>query len=103
MRGFPSEPLHSEEEIFATSRDGASDHSEQFQQHQHKRISETLGSGDAVTMEENNEPEIEDAAVDISAMQKMLSAVSGSLLTSLLGMFFLFPQSQPLPSKAWIC
>lgn len=38
-----------------------------------------------MTMEENNEPEIEDAAVDISAGQKMLSAVSGSLLTSLLG------------------
>ncbi|KAL2058945.1 hypothetical protein ABVK25_000237 [Lepraria finkii] len=35
-------------------------------------------------MEENNEPEIEDAAADISAGQKMLSAVSGSLLTSLL-------------------
>ena len=95
MRGFPSELLHSEEEDFATSRNGAPDHSEQFQQHQPKRISKTPGTGDAVTMEENNEPEIEDAAVDISAMQKMLSAVSGSLLTSLLGMLFLSPQSQP--------
>jgi len=36
-------------------------------------------------MTEVNEPETEETAMDISAGQKMLSAVSGSLLTSLLG------------------
>jgi hypothetical protein len=51
-------------------------------------------------MEENNEPEIDDDAVDISAIQKMLSAVSGSLLTSILGILLLPPQSQQLPSNA---
>ena len=45
-------------------------------------------------MDETNEPEIEDAAVDISAGQKMLSAVSGSLLTSLLGTSLPSPLSQ---------
>jgi len=35
-------------------------------------------------MDESNEP---DPSMDISAGQKMLSAVSGSLLTSLLGMY----------------
>lgn len=42
------------------------------------------------TMDESNEPnelEAEDVVTDISAVQKMLSAVSGSLLTSLLGTF----------------
>ena len=82
MRGFLSEPLRSDEEELATSRNGDS---EQFQRRQYNRISKTAGAGNAVTMEENNEPEIEDAAVDISAGQKMLSAVSGSLFTSLLG------------------
>ncbi|KAL2044947.1 hypothetical protein N7G274_002722 [Stereocaulon virgatum] len=104
MRGFLSEHLRSEEDNFATSRNGASGHSEQFQQHQHKRNSNTPGIGNAVTMEENNEPEIEDAAVDISAMQKMLSAVSGSLLTSLLvtplDVVRVRLQSQPKPQTS---
>ena len=38
-----------------------------------------------MTMNEHDEPEAE---MDISAGQKMLSAVSGSLLTSLLGSLF---------------
>ena len=40
-------------------------------------------------MDESNEPELESVETDISAVQKMLSAVSGSLLTSLLGIFLL--------------
>lgn len=36
-------------------------------------------------MDEANEPEVEEMETDVSAGQKMLSAVSGSLLTSILG------------------
>jgi len=42
-----------------------------------------------VTMDEANEPDIEEMQTEISASQKMLSAVSGSLLTSLLGNYSL--------------
>ena len=48
-------------------------------------------------MDEANEPEIESMETQISASQKMLSAVSGSLLTSLLGEY---PRPQiEIPSK----
>ena len=45
--------------------------------------SSAIRTNHSVTMDESNEP---DPQMDISAGQKMLSAVSGSLLTSLLGM-----------------
>lgn len=44
-----------------------------------------------MTMDEANEPEIESLETNISAAQKMLSAVSGSLLTSLLGKATVIP------------
>ena len=44
----------------------------------------------AETTDESSEPEVDDVVTDISAVQKMLSAVSGSLLTSLLGTFLRF-------------
>ena len=52
---------------------------------QHHSLSNNHREESAVTMDEANEPEIEEMQMDISAGQKMLSAVSGSLLTSLLG------------------
>ena len=55
-----------------------------MQEEHHHRSSGTAAT-DTVTMDETNEPEIQDVNNDISAGQKMLSAVSGSLLTSLLG------------------
>lgn len=48
-----------------------------------------------------NQPRMLDSTMDISAGQKMLSAVSGSLLTSLLGMAFIqmtFNQSMTNPT-----
>jgi len=81
MSGFISESSQTGEEQLATSRHGDSEQSPEEQYH---TLSGTK-SHSSMTMEENNEPEIEDAEIDISAGQKMLSAVSGSLLTSLLG------------------
>lgn len=51
--------------------------------------SDSRGRNRPVTMDEANEPEIEEMQTEISASQKMLSAVSGSLLTSLLGNYSL--------------
>lgn len=82
MSGFVSEPLRSSKHHTATPKHGDS---EQIQGQRHQRLPNTAGSDNSVTMDEANEPEIDDSAMDISAGQKMLSAVSGSLLTSLLG------------------
>ena len=77
MSAFVTEPLRSDEHLSAR------------QQHGDQRA--WLGTGQdvneinhIVTMDESNEP---DPQMDISAGQKMLSAVSGSLLTSLLGIY----------------
>lgn len=77
MPYFISEPVQSDEQQLATLRHGDSEQSPEEQYHDL--------SANSVTMDEANEPEIQDVGTDISARQKMLSAVSGSLLTSLLG------------------
>lgn len=84
MSGFISEPVRTDEHQVATSSHGNSDHSPG---HRHDISSKGAESSKSVTMNDPNEPEVE---MNISAGQKMLSAVSGSLLTSLLGT--LFPQ-----------
>ena len=80
MSGFISEPVRTDEHQVATSSHGNSEHSPG-----HDRLSKGQGTSNPVTMREHDEPETE---MDISAGQKMLSAVSGSLLTSLLGRLF---------------
>lgn len=79
MSGFISEPLRTDEHQAATLSHGSSDY---FFQQRHDRSSEGPGTSDSMSMSEQDEPEVE---MDISAGQKMLSAVSGALLTSLLG------------------
>ncbi len=79
MSTFISEPVPTDEQQVATSSHGKSEH---LLGQKHDRSSEGVGTSSSVTMNEPNEPEVE---MDISAGQKMLSAMSGSLLTSLLG------------------
>ena len=79
MSGFISEPVRTDEHQVATSSHGNPEH---FSAQGHDRSSKGPGTSNSVTMNEQDEPEAE---MDISAGQKMLSAVSGSLLTSLLG------------------
>ena len=83
MSGFISEPVRTDENQVATSSYG---NSEPSPGQRHDISSKGAPSSNAVTMNESDEPELE---MDISAAQKMFSAVSGSLLTSLLGTFFL--------------
>lgn len=83
MSGFISEPARTDQHLGATSSHGNPNRS---LSHIHHISSKGAGSSDPVTMNDTDEPEVE---MDISAGQKMLSAVSGSLLTSLLGTFFL--------------
>ena len=85
MSGVVSESARSGQQTLATSRDGDTE----YRGGGHYRIQDTFVDHKPVTMDESNEPEVEDAVTDISAVQKMLSAVSGSLLTSLLGIFLL--------------
>ena len=77
MSGFASEPIRTDERAeFAAVRNGAS--VEPLGQ-RHDRDDSNRGDSDIIkkrTLE---------GEIDISASQKMLSAVSGSLLTSLLG------------------
>lgn len=94
MSGFVSEPVRTDEHQVATSSHGNSDHSPG---HRHDISSKGAGSGNSVTMNDLNDAEVE---MDISAGQKMLSAVSGSLLTSLLGIFFL---QRPKKSSLLMC
>ena len=84
MSGVTSRPSRSEQKL-ATSRDGDTEYRGQ----RHYRIQHTSTELNPVTMNESNQPEVESVETDISAVQKMLSAVSGSLLTSLLGIFLL--------------
>ena len=85
MSGVVSEPSRSDEQKLATSRDGDTEYRGQRQ----SRIQDTPTEFNSVTMNGYKKPELEGVETDISAVQKMLSAVSGSLLTSLLGMFTL--------------
>ena len=85
MSGVVSEPSKSDKQKLATSRDGDTEYRGQ----RHYGLQDTSAEPDPVTMDESNEPEVENVETDISAIQKMLSAVSGSLLTSLLGIFLL--------------
>ncbi len=85
MSGVASESSRFDEQKPATSRDGDTEYRGQ----RHYRIQDTSAKPNSVTMDESNEPEVENVETDISAVQKMLSAVSGSLLTSLLGMLLL--------------
>lgn len=85
MSGVVSEPSRSDQQTLATSGDGDTEYWGQ----RHNRIQYTSTEPNPVTMDESNEPDVGDAVTDISAVQKMLSAVSGSLLTSLLGISLL--------------
>ena len=85
MSGFVSEPAPTDEHQAATSSHGNPEIS--WGQRHDRSIQSTSNS---VTMNGDNKPEAE---MDISAGQKMLSAVSGSLLTSLLG--------NPLLQRVW--
>lgn len=78
MSGFISEPARTDEHQIATPSHG---NSEQPPGQRHNISSRGAASSNSVTMNDSGEPEVE---MDISAGQKMLSAVSGSLLTSLL-------------------
>jgi len=78
MSGFISEPLRTDEKAASTHGHGSKTSSTQGKNNLH--VPEHGDSGPTVTMSESKE-------MDISAGQKMLSAVSGSLLTSLLGTF----------------
>lgn len=79
MSGFVSEPLRTDE-AFHSSRDGSTTSSLQAQKSPPKS-----GTTDStVTMSQFKAAA---GSMEISASQKMLSAVSGSLLTSLLGKF----------------
>ena len=78
MSGFISEPVRIDEHQVATSSYGSPDHPGQG----HDRLFKGMGTSNSITMSEHDEPVV---GTDISAGQKMLSAMSGSLLTSLLG------------------
>ena len=77
MSGVVLQPLQTDRHPSAPSKHGDTE--------RHHSISDYNREGVAVTMDAANEPEIQETQTDISAGQKMLSAVSGSLLTSLLG------------------
>lgn len=81
MSSFVSEPVRTDERPFATSRHG---NWKNLHGQGHDRIPEHMETRKSVAMNEaSDEPDFE---MDISAAQKIFSAVSGSLLTSLLGM-----------------
>ena len=77
MSGFVTEPLRSDEHLYTTAK-------HEDQKAWQETFQDASGSNHTMTMDESNEP---DSQMDISAGQKMLSAVSGSLLTSLLGIY----------------
>ena len=84
MSGFVTEPLRSDEAELAFVKDGEVAY---IRGQRHDRIPNGAAGGGSSSnemddIEPNLEPELE---IEISASQKMLSAVSGSLLTSLLG------------------
>ena len=85
MSDFITEPIKSDERTaFSTVGHGGL---EDTKGQRHDRIPSGVLGVTAVIRSDRDEPEPE---VDISAGQKMLSAVSGSLLTSLLGKIY-FP------------
>ena len=79
MSGFISEPVRHDEHQVATSSHGSPDN---LSSQRHDRLSNGPSRSKSVTINEHDEQGVE---MDISAGQKMLSAMSGSLLTSLLG------------------
>ena len=81
MSGFISEPVRTDQHQDATSSHGNPEYISHSRQ-THDRSYKGARTANTVIMNGPREPEVE---VDISAGQKMLSAVSGSLLTSLLG------------------
>ena len=84
MSGLLSESLPEYDPESPHLKDG---HTEQNQEHFLSRLSHSDGEDNTVMMDETNEHGVEEVGTDISAGQKMLSAVSGSLLTSLLGRY----------------
>ena len=78
MSSFVVEPLRSDEFSSVTSEYGSQTNS----QHDLYASSGTESPSPTMTM---NKPKTPGSEEDISAGQKMLAAVSGSLLTSLLG------------------
>ena len=79
MSGFISEPVRTDEHQVATSTHGSPDH---LSSRGHDGLYDDSSTSKSVTINEHDEQDVE---MDISAGQKMLSAMSGSLLTSLLG------------------
>ena len=94
MSNSIAEPQRIDEQQLHNPRHGAS---ENQQDQEHHTSSATIATDTAI-MAEANEPEVRNGGNDISAGQKMLSAVSGSLLTSLLGTI-LQPARPPSPSS----
>ena len=82
MSAFVSEPTRFDEDELATAGNG-----ETLVFVAQKHRSSLGGSGESYTMTSRGGDEGA-SEVEISAVQKMLSAVSGSLLTSLLGMIY---------------
>lgn len=80
MSGFVTEPLQSDETATAVTSEYGNPAN--FHQELDSSSNTNTTAASAVTM---NKPRRPAAEADISAGQKMLSAVSGSLLTSLLG------------------
>lgn len=81
MSGFISEPERNHEHHLATDKSKHGD-SKQIQGLAHDRMAGGSSKHPEVTSYESDE---ETTEMDITAGQKMLSAVSGSLLTSILG------------------
>ena len=79
MSGFVPEPARSDEKELATRRHGGTGFT---QGQRHDRLKTATNSIDIMADVDDSS---HDAVADISASQKMLSAVSGSLFTSLLG------------------
>ncbi|KAL6714462.1 Carrier protein, mitochondrial [Lecanora helva] len=99
MSGFVTAPLRKQDDLVGYSKNG---NSGQSQGELHTEASGNNKNTNTVTMEKANEPESKNVQTEISATQKMLSAVSGSLLTSLLvtplDVVRVRLQSQPNPS-----
>ena len=93
MSGFISEPERSHEHHVATV-DARHGQPERLPGEENDRIGRDTSTGQAVTSYERDEEATE---IDISAGQKMLSAVSGSLLTSILGKALPYPKDLSLP------
>lgn len=87
MSGYTSEPPRPNGAHSATPQHGSP---EQSQAEGRPGNPARSSSDNTVTMDEGKRSDNEDVIMDISATQKMLSAVSGSLLTSLLGTDFSF-------------